>query len=105
MEVNSAEVTMEPKSVVEVGEAEAPALVRLMDALDDHDDVNEVHANFDIPGAACWREEPPSRVNGTRFRRHPGLGPESVRVIVVMGIDPGVASTGFGVVRVAGSRR
>jgi crossover junction endodeoxyribonuclease RuvC len=36
--------------------------------------------------------------------RHPGLGPESVEVIVVMGIDPGVASTGFGVVRIAGSR-
>jgi YebC/PmpR family DNA-binding regulatory protein len=49
VEINSAEVAMEPKSVVEVGESDAPALVRLMDALDDHDDVNEVHANFDIP--------------------------------------------------------
>jgi YebC/PmpR family DNA-binding regulatory protein len=49
IEINSAEVAMEPKSTVEVGEGDAPALVRLMDALDDHDDVNEVHANFDIP--------------------------------------------------------
>jgi crossover junction endodeoxyribonuclease RuvC len=32
------------------------------------------------------------------------VGAESVGVIVVMGIDPGVANTGFGVVRVAGGR-
>ena len=37
------------------------------------------------------------------FGRHPTASPESIGVIVVMGIDPGVASTGFGVVRVAGS--
>jgi YebC/PmpR family DNA-binding regulatory protein len=49
VQIDSAEVAMEPKSVVEVGEDDAPALVRLMDALDDHDDVNEVHANFEIP--------------------------------------------------------
>jgi transcriptional/translational regulatory protein YebC/TACO1 len=41
---------MEPSSVVEVdGEAEARSLVKLMEALDDHDDVEAVHANFDIP--------------------------------------------------------
>ena len=50
VEIESAELTMEPKSVVEVdGEADARALMRLMDALDDHDDVEAVHANFDIP--------------------------------------------------------
>src|ERR671931_1122790 len=36
--------------------------------------------------------------------RHPASGPESVPMIVVMGVDPGVASTGFVVVRVAGGR-
>ena len=45
----SAEVSMEPKSTVEVGESDAPALLRLMDALEDHDDVDSVHANFDVP--------------------------------------------------------
>jgi transcriptional/translational regulatory protein YebC/TACO1 len=35
--------------VVEVGESQAPALLRLLDALEDQDDVNDVHANFDIP--------------------------------------------------------
>jgi transcriptional/translational regulatory protein YebC/TACO1 len=40
---------MEPKSTVEVGEGDAPALLRLMDALEEHDDVDSVHANFDVP--------------------------------------------------------
>ena len=50
VEIESAELAMEPKSVVEVAdEPEARRLVRLMDELDDHDDVEAVHANFDIP--------------------------------------------------------
>jgi YebC/PmpR family DNA-binding regulatory protein len=49
VEVQSSELAMEPKNVVEVGEREAPALLRLLDALEDQVDVNEVHANFDIP--------------------------------------------------------
>jgi YebC/PmpR family DNA-binding regulatory protein len=49
VEVQSAELSMEPKSTVEVGESDAPALLRLMDALEEHDDVNSVHANFDVP--------------------------------------------------------
>jgi transcriptional/translational regulatory protein YebC/TACO1 len=32
-----------------VREPEAPALLRLLDALEDQEDVNDVHANFDIP--------------------------------------------------------
>jgi YebC/PmpR family DNA-binding regulatory protein len=47
--IDSAELTMEPKSVVEVGTADASSLIRLMDALDEHDDVEAVHANFDLP--------------------------------------------------------
>jgi YebC/PmpR family DNA-binding regulatory protein len=49
VEIASAELTMEPKSIVEVGAGDASRLVRLMDALDEHDDVEAVHANFDIP--------------------------------------------------------
>jgi YebC/PmpR family DNA-binding regulatory protein len=50
VEVQSAELAMEPKNVVEVtDEAEAGRLVRLMEALDEHDDVEAVHANFDVP--------------------------------------------------------
>jgi YebC/PmpR family DNA-binding regulatory protein len=52
IDVRSAELAMEPNAVVEIAEeTEARALVRLMEALDDHDDVEAVHANFDIPEA------------------------------------------------------
>jgi transcriptional/translational regulatory protein YebC/TACO1 len=48
--VESAEITMVPKTTVEVGdEATAKKIVRLMDALEDDDDVQAVYANFDIP--------------------------------------------------------
>jgi YebC/PmpR family DNA-binding regulatory protein len=49
VEIGSAEATMEPKSTVEVGKGDARALLGLLDALEDHEDVSEVHANFDIP--------------------------------------------------------
>ncbi len=50
VEIESAELAMEPSSIIEVeGEADARALIKLMEALDDHDDVEAVHANFDIP--------------------------------------------------------
>jgi YebC/PmpR family DNA-binding regulatory protein len=58
VEIESAELAMEPKAVVEVTEeSEARALVRLMDTLDDHDDVDSVHANFDIPEAVLEEVE------------------------------------------------
>ncbi|HEX6116344.1 MAG TPA: YebC/PmpR family DNA-binding transcriptional regulator [Solirubrobacterales bacterium] len=50
VEVQSSELAMDPKTVVEItDEAEARRLVGLMETLDDHDDVDAVHANFDIP--------------------------------------------------------
>jgi YebC/PmpR family DNA-binding regulatory protein len=52
VEVQSAELAMEPSAIVEIdGESEARALIRLIEALDDRDDVESVHANFDIPEA------------------------------------------------------
>ena len=46
----SADVTMQPTSTVELGTAEdAKKVLRVIDALDDHDDVQGVYANFDIP--------------------------------------------------------
>src|SRR6478609_4344329 len=38
-----------------------------------------------------------------RRRRHPTLFPESLPMQVVMGVDPGAANLGFGVVRVEGN--
>jgi YebC/PmpR family DNA-binding regulatory protein len=52
VDIQSAELAREPTAVVEIAaESEARALVRLIEALDDHDDVESVHANFDIPEA------------------------------------------------------
>ena len=48
--VDAAELTMVPKTTVEVAdENEAKKILRLMDQLDDNDDVQDVYANFDIP--------------------------------------------------------
>jgi transcriptional/translational regulatory protein YebC/TACO1 len=50
IEVESAETAMVPKTTVELGdEAAARKTLRLVDELEELDDVNEVHANFDIP--------------------------------------------------------
>lgn len=46
--IESAEVTMYPRNTVKVTEKEAEQLLKLMDALEDHDDVNHVYSNFDI---------------------------------------------------------
>jgi YebC/PmpR family DNA-binding regulatory protein len=45
----SAEVTMIPQNVVKVEGKEANQLLRLMEALEDSDDVQDVYSNFDIP--------------------------------------------------------
>ncbi len=48
--VDGAELTMIPKTTVEVtDENEAKKILRLIDQLEDFDDVQEVFANFDIP--------------------------------------------------------
>ncbi|HKT44262.1 MAG TPA: YebC/PmpR family DNA-binding transcriptional regulator [Gaiellaceae bacterium] len=48
--VDAAELTMVPKTTVEVAdENEAKKILRLMDQLEDNDDVQDVYANFDIP--------------------------------------------------------
>jgi YebC/PmpR family DNA-binding regulatory protein len=46
----TSELTMVPTTTVEVtDESEAKKVLRLIEALDDHDDVQNVYANFDIP--------------------------------------------------------
>jgi len=48
--VDSAELVMLPKTTVAVeDEAKARQVMRLIDALEDNDDVQDVYANFDIP--------------------------------------------------------
>jgi YebC/PmpR family DNA-binding regulatory protein len=48
--VQSAELTMIPKTTVEIAEeSTAKQVIRLIEALEDSDDVQDVSANFDIP--------------------------------------------------------
>jgi YebC/PmpR family DNA-binding regulatory protein len=50
--VRSAELTMVPTSTIEIDdEVEGRKVLRLMDAIDDLDDVQNVYANFDMPDA------------------------------------------------------
>jgi YebC/PmpR family DNA-binding regulatory protein len=52
LEPGPSELTMVPTTTVEVTtESEAKSVLRLIEALDDHDDVQNVYANFDIPDA------------------------------------------------------
>jgi YebC/PmpR family DNA-binding regulatory protein len=50
-EVSSAELTMLPKTMSDVDEEQGRKLVRMIDLLEDDDDVQDVYFNFDIPEA------------------------------------------------------
>src|SRR5207253_2054098 len=47
--IASADITMVPKSTVRVEGKDAHQVLRLMEALEEHDDVQHAYANFDIP--------------------------------------------------------
>jgi YebC/PmpR family DNA-binding regulatory protein len=55
VELESAEVSQHPKTRVPIDEETATRLLRLVDALEDNDDVGEVHANFDADSAVLER--------------------------------------------------
>ena len=48
VEIETAELSQRPKTRVPLDEAGASKLLRLIDALEDQDDVDTVHANFDV---------------------------------------------------------
>ncbi len=51
IKVESATVVMAPSMTVTVTGEDARRLLALMEALEDHDDVQKVHANFEVPDA------------------------------------------------------
>ena len=55
VELDSAELTMRPTTRVEVNEQQVGALVRLLESLEEHDDVVAVNANFDVDAAVLER--------------------------------------------------
>lgn len=48
-ELRSAEFARIPKTYVKLDEKKGRKILRLLEALDNHDDVTQVHANFDLP--------------------------------------------------------
>jgi YebC/PmpR family DNA-binding regulatory protein len=55
VDVESADLAWRPKSRVPVDEADAAKLLRLIDALEESDDVAAVHANYDVDAAVLER--------------------------------------------------
>jgi YebC/PmpR family DNA-binding regulatory protein len=55
IEFQSADVTFLPSTRIEIDEPTAAKLMRLIDTLEDSDDVGDVHANFDVDAAVLER--------------------------------------------------
>ncbi len=51
IEMESAELTMIPKNTIDIEGKGAEQLIKLMNILDDHDDIQNVYANFEIDDA------------------------------------------------------
>ncbi len=58
VDIQSADVTMRPLSRVGVEEGQVSRVLRLLEDLEDQDDVSAVHANFDIDAATLERLAP-----------------------------------------------
>ena len=48
IEIESAQITMYPKNTVKIEGKQAEQLLKLMDALEEHEDVQNIYSNFDI---------------------------------------------------------
>jgi YebC/PmpR family DNA-binding regulatory protein len=55
VEIESAQLGYRPSSLVPVDEQQAGSLMRLIDVLEELDDVDAVHANFDVPAEVLER--------------------------------------------------
>ena len=53
--MESAEMAYRPSSLVPIDEAHAGKLMRLIEALEENDDVEAVHANFDVSAEVLER--------------------------------------------------
>jgi YebC/PmpR family DNA-binding regulatory protein len=55
VEIESADISQRPKSRVPVDESDAGKLIKLIDGLEELDDVADVHANFEVDAAVLER--------------------------------------------------
>jgi transcriptional/translational regulatory protein YebC/TACO1 len=49
IKVESSEITMVPKNTIALAGEDAKQILKLVDAIEEHEDVQNVYANFDIP--------------------------------------------------------
>ena len=113
IEYDSADVVFWPATQIEVDAEGARKILRLIDALEDSDDVQNVYANFDASDEvmaelerATDRPKPPGRVrwsgrasSSRAWPRRDRAGPAATMTRVrVLGVDPGLTRCGLGVV-------
>ena len=55
VEIESADLMQRPRALVPVDESDAAKLIKLIDSLEENDDVSAVHANFDVDSAVLER--------------------------------------------------
>ncbi len=55
LKIDSAEVTMNSSQVVSLDATNAPSVLKLLDALEEHDDVQSVYSNIDVPADVMER--------------------------------------------------
>jgi len=55
IELAMAEVTMLPKNYIRLDEKDAEQMMKLMEAIEDHDDVQNIYANFDVSDEVMHR--------------------------------------------------
>ena len=67
----SSSVAMIPQNYIKLEGAAANTMIRLMEALEEHDDVQNVHSNFDIDQKLL--EEVADNFNSTRSSKPPSI--------------------------------
>ncbi len=55
--LNLSEVTLIPKSYVKLAAKDAEKMLKLVDAVEEHDDIQNVYANFDIPDEVMAKDK------------------------------------------------
>ncbi len=78
-------------------ESDAKKVLRLVDLLEDLDDVQNVYANFDIPDSILELVEAVAGPRRPAIHRRPASAAIVERVFA-LGVDPGLSRCGYGVV-------
>ena len=90
---DSARLVWRPKTTSPIDEETAASLFKLLETLEDSDDVQNVYANFEV---GRRRDGAARRLTATSARTEPAMR--------VLGLDPGLRHTGWGIIDVAGNR-